>query len=200
MRKITVLAMITLDGVIQAPGGPEEDLSGNFEYGGWTKPFGDETYGKVVKEELDFSDYLLGRKTFDIWADYWPHHGEFWPGINAGNKYIFSNSLSDTDPRVIGWNNTKIIRDIEEVKKIKASAGAPIQVWGSSELVPLLLNHDLVDELRLKIHPLLLGNGKKLFTNGVIPAAFSLQEHTVTSTGVIIASFKREGEVATGSY
>ena len=187
--------MISLDGVMQAPGGPKEDTSESFRYGGWTAPYGDETYGKVVQKELSqTADYLLGRKTFDIWADYWPKHGDFWPGINEGMKYVMSNTMKKSD-----WKNTVFIESLEDIKKLKNSDGADIQVWGSSKLIQLLLKNDLVDELKLKIHPLTLGKGKKLFDNGPIPAAFTLTESLVTSTGVIIANYRRAGEVKTGT-
>ena len=192
--------MITLDGVMQAPGGPEEDTSGVFKYGGWTAPYSDEVYGKVVQKELQqTADYLLGRKTFEIWADYWPEHGDFWPGINEGTKYVFSKSVKKSNPLISGWKNSVVIKKLADIKKLKNSTGSDIQVWGSSELVQLLLKNDLVDELRLKIHPLTLGKGKKLFDNGTIPAAFTLIESTVTTTGVIIASYKRAGKVQTGT-
>ena len=192
--------MITLDGVMQAPGGPEEDTSGVFKYGGWTAPYSDEVYGNVVQKELQqTADYLLGRKTFEIWADYWPEHGDFWPGINEGTKYVFSKSVKKSNPLISGWKNSVVIKKLADIKKLKNSTGSDIQVWGSSELVQLLLKNDLVDELRLKIHPLTLGRGKKLFDNGTIPAAFTLIESTVTTTGVIIASYKRAGKVQTGT-
>ena len=196
--------MITLDGVMQAPGGPEEDTSGVFKYGGWTAPYGDEVYGKVVQKELEPADYLLGRKTFEIWANYWPEHGDFWPGINAGTKYVFSKSMKKSDPLVTGWKNSVVIKNLADIKKLKSrklsgSKGSDIQVWGSSELIQLLLKNDLVDELRLKIHPLTLGKGKKLFDNGTIPAAFTLIESIITPSGVIIANYNRAGKVKTGT-
>lgn len=194
MRKIIVLSMITLDGVIQAPGGPEEDTSGGFKYGGWVAPYGDEVYDEVVQKELQPADYLLGRKTFDIWADYWPQHGEFWPGINEGTKYVLSNTLKKSD-----WKNSVFLSNLEAIKEVKNSAGADLHVWGSSELIHLLLKNDLVDELRLKIHPVLLGQGKKLFDNNILPAAFTLMDSIVTPSGVIIATYKRAGEVKTGN-
>ena len=199
MRKIIVLSMITLDGVMQAPGGPKEDISGDFKYGGWVAPYSDEVYGKVVQKELKPADYLLGRKTFEIWADYWPEHGDFWPGINEGTKYVFSKSMKKTDPIVTGWKNSVVINNLAAIKELKNSKGSDIQVWGSSELVQLLLKNDLVDELRLKIHPLTLGKGKKLFDDDAIPAAFTLTESVVTSSGVIIANYKRAGKVKTGT-
>jgi dihydrofolate reductase len=198
MRKIIVLSMITLDGVMQAPGGPQEDESGGFEYGGWVAPLADEVYDKVVQKELEPADYLLGRKTYEIWADYWPAHAEFWPGINEGMKYVFSKSLKNSNPLVTNWKNSVVVDSVSDIKKLKNSEGADIQVWGSSKLVQLLLANDLVDELRLKIHPLTLGKGKKLFDNMAIPAAFTLVDYIVTPGGVIIAHYMRAGEVETG--
>lgn len=195
MRKIIVLSMITLDGVMQAPGGPKEDASGGFKYGGWTAPYGDKVGGEVVQKELKQpADYLLGRKTFKIWEAYWPKHGDFWPGINKGTKYVLSKTVKKSD-----WKNSVFIKSVADIKKIKKSKGADIQVWGSTELIQLLLKNDLVDELRLKIYPLTLGKGKKLFSNGAIPAAFKLIDSTVTSTGVIIANYKRAGKVKIGT-
>lgn len=186
--------MITLDGVMQAPGGPEEDPSGGFEYGGWVAPYGDDVYNKAVEQELKPAEYLLGRKTYDIWAAYWPQHADNWPGINDGTKYILSNSIESSD-----WKNTVFLKTLADIEKLKYSKGADLQVWGSGELVQLLFEHDLVDELRLKIHPLTLGKGKKLFDNGPIPAAFTLSENTVTPSGVIMATYKRAGKVKTAT-
>jgi len=194
MRKIIVLSMITLDGVMQAPGGPEEDTSGGFKYGGWVAPYSDEVYGKVLEKELKPADYLLGRKTFEIWAPYWPEHADFWPGINDGTKYVMSKTMKKSD-----WKNSVFLKSFADIKKLKKSKGSDIQVWGSGKLIQLLLKNDLVDELRLKIHPLTLGKGKKLFDNGAIPAAFTLIESTVTPSGVIIANYKRAGKVKTGT-
>ncbi|MEO5681177.1 MAG: dihydrofolate reductase family protein [Chitinophagaceae bacterium] len=199
MRKITILSMITLDGVMQAPGGPKEDTEGGFKYGGWVAPYSDEVYDKVVHQELKPADYLLGRKTFQIWADYWPEHGDFWPGINEGVKYVFSKKMKKSDPLVTGWNNSVLIKSLGDIRKLKSSKGADIQVWGSSKLAQLLLKHELADELRLKIHPLILGKGKKLFDNNIVPAAFTLVENVITPGGVIIASYKRAGKVKTGN-
>ena len=193
MRKIIVLSMITLDGVIQGPGGPEEDRSDGFKYGGWVAPYGDEAYDKAVEEELKPADYLLGRKTYDIWAAYWPEHVEIWPGINEGTKYVLSSTMNKSD-----WKNSVFLQSLDDIKELKNSDGPDIQVWGSSEVVHLLLKHDLVDELRLKIHPLTLGKGKKLFDNDAAAAAFTLAEHTITTKGVILANYKRAGEVTTG--
>lgn len=186
--------MMTLDGVIQGGGSPTEDPSGGFKFGGWVAPFSDETYDNAVMQELRPAEYLLGRKTFEIWEVYWPNHAQYWPGINEGTKFTLSKTRKKTD-----WKNTKFIRSVGDIKKVKRSKGPDLQVWGSSELVHLLLKHDLVDELRLKIHPVILGKGKKLFDNGSLPAAFQLTDHAVTSTGVILANYKRAGKVKTGT-
>jgi len=186
--------MMTLDGVMQAPGGPKEDRSEGFKYGGWTAPYGDQTYDAAVQKELKPADYLLGRKTFDIWEKYWPEHADFWPGINDGTKYVLSRTRKKSD-----WKNSVFLKGLAEIKKLKNSKGGDVQVWGSSEVIHLLLKNDLVDELRLKIHPLTLGKGKKLFDNGAVPAAFTLAESTVTTTGVILANYKRAGKVRTGT-
>ncbi len=194
MRKIVVLSMITLDGVLQGPGGPKEDTSGGFKYGGWVAPYGDEVYDKVVQEELKPAEYLLGRKTFKIWEAYWPTHADFWPGINEGMKYVVSRTVKKTI-----WKNTVFLKSLSDIKKLKNSNGPGLQVWGSGQLIQLLLKNDLVDELRLKIHPLVLGKGKKLFEKGTIPAAFALIESLVTPGGVIIAHYRRAGKVRTGT-
>ena len=194
MRKIIVLSMITLDGVMQAPGGPKEDTSGGFKYGGWVAPYDDDVSGKVMQKLMKPSDLLLGRKTFEIWENYWPEHADYWPGINDVTKYVFSNTRERSD-----WKNSVFFNSLEEIKKLKNSPGSDIQVWGSSELVQLLLKNDLVDELWLMIHPLTLGEGKKIFSDGPIPAAFTLAESTVTPRGVIIANYQRAGDVKTGT-
>ena len=187
--------MITLDGVMQAPGGPKEDTSGGFKYGGWSAPYDDEVGGKVVQKELKQpADYLLGRKTFEIWEGYWPEHADFWPGINDGTKYVLSKTREKSD-----WKNSVFIKSAADIKKLKKSKGHNIQVWGSSKLIQLLLKNDLVDELRLKIFPLTLGDGKKLFDSGTIPAAFTLIGSLVTPSGVIIANYRRAGKVRTGT-
>jgi len=186
--------MITLDGVMQAPGGPEEDTSGSFKYGGWTASYSDEVYNNVLKKELKPADYLLGRKTFEIWEGYWPEHADFWPGINEGTKYVLSKTKKKSS-----WKNSVFLKRLADIKKVKNSEGSDIQVWGSSKLIQLLLKNDLVDELWLKIHPLTLGKGKKLFDGGPIPAAFKLTESTLTPSGVIVANYTRAGKVKTGN-
>ena len=186
--------MITLDGVVQAPGGPEEDTSGGFKYGGWTAPYGDEVSGKVMEKLMKPADLLLGRKTFDIFENYWPEHADNWPGINDVTKYVLSTSRNMSD-----WKNSVFVNNLPDIEKLKNSDGLDIQVWGSSKLIQLLFKNDLVDELWLIIHPLTLGEGKKLFDNGTIPAAFTLIESTVTPSGMIIAIYKRAGKVKTGT-
>lgn len=193
MRKIIVFSMISLDGVMQAPGGPQEDTSGGFKYGGWTAPYGDEQLGDILQEELKQADYLLGRKTFDIFESYWPQHADFWPGINNGTKYVMSQSRKESD-----WKNTVFLNNVDDIKKLRQSEGPDIQVWGSRALIQLLLQNDLVDELRLKIYPLTLGEGKKLFETGVQPAAFELSKSHVTSKGIMVAYYQRAGQVVTG--
>jgi len=194
MRRITVLSMITLDGVMQAPGGPQEDTSGGFKYGGWTVSYGDEVFGEIMKEEMKPAAYLLGRKTFDIFASYWPQHADFWPGINDGNKYVLSETLEKSD-----WENTFFLKGLADIEKLKNSEGADIQVWGSGKLIQLLLKHDLVDEFRLKIYPVMLGKGKKWCGDETIPAAFKLTGSNITPSGVIFANYIRAGEVKTGN-
>ena len=155
MRKIIVLSMITLDGVMQAPGGPEEDTSGGFQYGGWSAPYGDEVSGELMGRLMKPSDLLLGRKTFDIWENYWPNHADYWPGINDVKKYVLSSTRNRSD-----WSNSVFLKDLSDIEKLKYSEGTDIKVWGSSKLIQLLLKNDMVDELWLIIHPLTIGNGK----------------------------------------
>jgi dihydrofolate reductase len=197
MRKIIVLSFITLDGVMQAPGAPDEDRSGGFKFGGWLAPYNDEAYNKIMQKHMEPTDILLGRKTFEIFASYWPEHADNWPGINDVTKYVMSKTMKKSNP--IGWKNSILLKTLSDIKKLKNSKGSDIKVWGSSKLTQLLLKNDLVDELWLKIHPLTLGKGKKLFENGPIPAAFTLIESSVTPGGVIIANYKRAGEIRTGT-
>ena len=198
MRKIIIIEFITLDGVMQAPGGPEEDTSGGFKYGGWTVPYFDEFAGKVMSEQMkQLFSLLLGRKTFEIFAGYWPQHEEGWPGVNKAVKYVVSHS-----PQNLTWENSTLITgDVaKEIKKLKANGGPDLQVWGSGNLAQTLFKNDLVDELWLKIFPITLGTGKRLFADGTIPAAWELIESKTTPSGVIVASYKRAGEVKTGSF
>jgi dihydrofolate reductase len=194
MRKIIVLEFITLDGVIQAPGGPGEDESGGFKYGGWSAPFSDEFTGKGMQKQMEATDILLGRKTFEIFAGFWPQHADYWPGINDVTKYVLSNTMKKSD-----WQNSVFLTSVADIEKLKNSEGADIKVWGSGELVQLLLKHDLVDELWLKIYPVILGKGKKPYGDDAVPAAFKLTESTITPSGVIFANYARAGEVKTGT-
>ncbi len=197
MRKVIVLSFLTLDGVMQAPGGPEEDSSGGFEFGGWTAPYfyeADEAAGEMMAKQMKSADLLLGRKTFEIFASYWPKHADFWAGINDVTKYAVSTSLKKSD-----WKNSVFLESVADIKKLKNSEGSDLQVHGSGSLVQTLLKHDLVDELWLKTFPVTLGKGKRLFGEGTIPAAFSMTESLVTPNGVIFANYKRAGEVKTGT-
>lgn len=200
MRKIVVLSFISLDGVMQAPGGPEEDTSGDFKFGGWTVPFADDISGKLMTEQMSMPfDLLLGRKTYDIFAGYWPkQEGEIPAGVfNRATKYVISNESFEP-----AWQNTKVIAKdcVEEIKKLKNSDGPMLQVHGSGNLIQTLLKNDLVDELWLKTFPVTLGRGKRLFGEGVIPASFELVDSTITPKGVIYANYKRAGDVKTGSF
>lgn len=179
---------------MQAPGGPEEDTSGGFKYGGWSAPFADDVTGREMQKQMEATDILVGRKTFEIFAGFWPQHAEHWPGINEVTKYVLSNTMKKSE-----WQNSVFLTGVEDIKKLKNSAGGDIKVWGSSQLVQLLLKHDLVDELLLKIYPVLLGKGKKLYSDDIMPAAFELTKSTVTPGGVIFANYKRSGNVKTGT-
>ena len=196
MRKIIVLEFMTIDGVMQAPGGPEEDSAAKFEFGGWQAPFmGDEAASALTGPALNANvEFLLGGYTFDIWSDYWPKHADIWPYINDNMKYVLSATKTETD-----WKNTKFLRNIEAIKDLKNSDGPDLHVWGSSKLVQLLLANDLVDELRLMTYPLILGQGKKLFADGAMPRTFTLVESHIGKTGVIAACYVRAGEVVTGT-
>jgi dihydrofolate reductase len=193
MRNLTALAFISIDGVIQGPGSPGEDPSDGFKYSGWVAPYDDEEAGKVIEGLLKPADLILGRKTFEIWENYWPHHTEYWPSINEVTKYVMSTSRKESE-----WTNTVFIEDIAEVEAIKASEGLDLHIWGSSQVVKLLLSHGLVDELWLMIHPVILGRGKKLFDSNSVPSAYTLKDSSVTSTGVIMAHYQRSGDVKTG--
>jgi dihydrofolate reductase len=198
MRKIIVLTFVTLDGVMQAPGGPEEDASDNFGYGGWTVPYFDEFLGETMTEQMSRPfDLLLGRKTFEVFASYWPHQEAGDNPINQATKYVASNTLTEHE-----WSKTVFLKGdvVGEVKKLKQVDGPELQVHGSASLIQTLMAHDLVDEFWLKIFPVTLGKGKHLFGDGTIPAAFTLTESKSSPSGVVIASFKRAGEVETGSF
>lgn len=198
MRKVIAVTFVTLDGVIQAPGGPNEDTSGDFKYGGWVVPYSDDFLGKVMGEQMKqpFS-LLLGRRTFEIFASYWPQHEADWPGINDATKYVVSNTLKSHE-----WKNSIFIKSeaVDEIKKIKKQDGSDLQVYGSSQLIQTLLKHDLIDKLWLKIFPITLGTGKRLFGDGTIPAAFKLTDSKISPKGVIVANYERAGKIKTGSF
>lgn len=197
MRKIIVQEFITLDGVMQAPGGPEEDISSDFKFGGWTAPYfhqADKEAGEFMKKWMESTDILLGRKTFDIFSAYWPTHADMWPGINEVTKYCVSTTLEKSD-----WHNCVFLKNVDDIKKLKDSEGGPIKVHGSGNLAQTLFKHNLVDELCLMIFPIVLGKGKRLFGEDSVPVAFNLTDSLVTTNGVIFASYKRAGEVNTGT-
>lgn len=198
MRKVIALEFMTLDGVIQAGGGPEEDTSGGFTYGGWQVPYSDEALGAVMNKQMSMPfDLLLGRKTFEIWEPYWPNHADVWPGAMTATKYVASNTLTSSD-----WQTTVFLNgDIaEKVRQLKQQQGPDLHVYGSANLLQTLFKHDLVDALWLKIYPLTLGTGKRLFTDGTIPAAFKVTESQISPNGIIIANYERAGAVTTGSF
>lgn len=193
MRKIIIVEFITLDGVMQAPGGSKEDTAEGFKYGGWMGPYFDEVGGKEMELQMkETAALLLGRKTYDIFAGYWPDHTETWPQINKVPKYVVSKTLENPT-----WENTEVINNIDALKELKSSTGPDLQVYGSSNLIQSLMKHDLVDEFWLKIFPLTLGTGKRLFEKGTISAAFKLFKSKVTPSGVFIGYYKRAGEVKT---
>jgi dihydrofolate reductase len=198
MRKIVVLSFVTIDGVMQAPGGPEEDVSGGFKYGGWTVPYFDEFAGKVMGEQMGRPfDLLLGRKTYEIFASYWPYHREQDMGINQATKYVASRKPLD-----LTWEGSVQLSGdvVQAIQDLKAQEGPQLQVHGSGNLIQTLLKNDLVDELWLKIFPLTLGPGKRLFAEGTIPASFRLIDSQVSPKGIIVANYQRAGKVETGSF
>lgn len=197
-----MLSFISLDGVMQAPGGPEEDTSGGFKFGGWTVPYFDDFAGQVMNKQMDHPfDLLLGRKTYDIFAAYWPKQNEkeslVAESFNKARKYVASHSSPN-----LSWRNSILLKEdvVQELNKIKAEDGPELQVHGSGNFIQTLLKNDLVDELWLKLFPVTLGAGKRLFGDGVVPVAFELVESSVSPKGVIIASYKKAGEVETGSF
>ena len=195
MRKIIVFEHISLDGVIQGPGGRDEDTSDGFAYGGWQAPYGDDILEAALQKQINMPfDLLLGRKTFDIWAAFWPQHG--WPGFNTATKYVASNTLTSHE-----WQPSVFLSgDIaEKVARLKQEQGPDLHVWGSGNLLQTLMKHDLVDVFYLMIYPLTLGAGKRLFADGTIPARFKVTESIVGSNGVIVVNYERAGAITTGS-
>ena len=201
MRKLVVGTFVSLDGVMQAPGGPDEDRSGGFEHGGWLVPHFDEAMGQTMVERTQQADgLLLGRKTYEIFAAHWPRAGDDDPiaaKLNRVRKYVVSTTLDTVE-----WNNSTLIsRDVAgAVAELKRQPGGEIQVTGSGELIQTLMRHDLVDEYRLLVFPVLLGSGKRLFAEGTMPAALELADTTTSSTGVAIQTYRRAGELQRGSF
>jgi dihydrofolate reductase len=202
MRKLIVLSFITLDGVMQAPGGPEEDPTGGFEHGGWVAGYFDDFLGEVMVRQMSNPfDLLLGRKTYEIFAAHWPYvkteDDPIAAAINNAKKYVASRTLS-----VLDWANSELITgDVAAaVKQLKEQDGPEIQVHGSGALIQTLLKNDLVDELWLKLFPVTLGRGKRLFAEGTIPGGFKLLENRTSPSGVVVAAYERAGEVRTGSF
>lgn len=191
--------MISLDGVMQAPGGPKEDTSGGFKFGGWTWPYADSISTKIFGQEFSGEyDLLLGRKTYDLWRNYWPKQkGTIADPFNKATKYVVSHRGTG-----LTWEKTILIDGdvVAKLKQIKAGNGPMLSVQGSSNMVQTLLKNDLVDELWLRIYPVTLGNGKRLFAEGTIPAAFKLTDTKSNSKGVIFAYYKRAGQLKTGSF
>lgn len=202
MRKLIVLTFMTMDGVMQAPGGPTEDPSGGFAHGGWAVPYFDDFLGRIMGEQMGQPfDLVLGRKTYDIFAAFWPNQVEADnPGaapLNRATKYVASRSHPKLE-----WKNSVLLQGDAgaEVKKLKAQDGPELQVHGSANFIQTVLREDLVDELWLKIFPISVGTGKRLFAEGAMPAAFTLHSSQVSPKGVIVATYKRGGALTTGSF
>lgn len=193
MRKIIVLEFLSLDGVMQAPGGSKEDAAEGFKFGGWTAPFNDDQSGEEMEKQMKRADLLLGRKTFDIFEGYWPTHTQFWPQVNEVTKYVLSKTRKKSD-----WENSVFLKNVDEIKKLKKTKGLDLQIYGSSELVHLLLKNDLVDEIWLKTYPVILGKGKRLFDETSLPKTFKLTKSLITSKGVIFAYYEKGGKIVTG--
>jgi dihydrofolate reductase len=197
MRNIIVLEHISLDGVIQAPGGPDEDTSGGFAHGGWIAPYSDAILGTALRKQMNAPfDLLLGRTTFEIWEPYWPPHADAWPGVNTATKYVASNTRTSSPWQPSVFLNGDIA---EKIANIKQQPGPDLNVWGSANLLQTLIKQDLVDAFWLMIYPITLGTGKRLFADGTIPAAFKVTESTVTPNGVIVVNYERAGAITTGS-
>jgi len=188
MRKVIVSEFVTLDGVMQAPGGPDEDRTGGFDAGGWQMNYFDDVFGKIVLEGLNDTDFLLGRRTYDIFAAYWPKAPDddpVAPMMNGAQKYVVSTTLEEP----LTWERSHLLRDTSGVGELKAQDGKDLRVIGSGELVQSLVQEDLVDEYVLMFHPLLVGNGKRLFRDGNPRTPLRLVDSTATGAGVLIATY-----------
>jgi dihydrofolate reductase len=201
MRKLVVGTFVTLDGVMQAPGGPDEDRDGGFEHGGWSVNYWDEMMGSEMDDSMKRGEaLLLGRKTYEIFVGHWPRVGDEDPAaakLNSMPKYVASRTLDRTD-----WNNSTLLEGdvVQAVGELKAQPGGEIQVTGSSNLIQTLLKHDLVDEFRIWVFPVVLGTGKRLFDGGTVPAGLKLVDTKVSSTGVTIQTYERAGKIEYGSF
>ncbi|WAC11508.1 dihydrofolate reductase family protein [Dyadobacter pollutisoli] len=198
MRRIIINEHISIDGVIQGPGGPDEDTSGGFELGGWSAKYGDEISGKSMMDAMaEDYDLLLGRVTFDIWEPYWPNQsGPIGDKFNKIKKYVATQTRTESN-----WEGTVLLNGdtIEQVKALKASDGPDLHMWGSADFIQSLFENGLVDKMNLWIYPVVLGKGKRLFAGGTMPGGFKLVKHAVASTGLICASYEANGEVLTGN-
>ena len=201
MRELIVQTFLTLDGVMQAPGGPEEDPSDGFEFGGWSVNYWDEQMGQVMDEAVSkpFA-MVLGRRTYDIMAAYWPHASEEEGAkpFNDATKYVVSRSHPNLDE----WANSVLVEGggAEGLAALKEEDGPELQVHGSANLIQTLLQHNLVDEYRLWVFPLVIGPGKRLFGDGTIPSGLELVDSKVSTTGVVMGTYKSAGEVVTGTF
>jgi dihydrofolate reductase len=200
MRKLVVNTFMTLDGVMQAPGGPEEDPTGGFDLGGWSVNYWDDAMGQVMGEVMAAPfDLVLGRKTYEIFAAHWPHATDQ-PGadaLNSATKYVASRTLD-----AVEWSNSVLIEgDVEkEIAELKEQDGPELQVHGSSNLIQTLLRHNLIDEFRVWIFPVVIGHGKRLFSDGTVPAGLRLIDSKSFSTGVVVAVYERAGDIVPGSF
>ena len=201
MRKIITTTFVSLDGVMQAPGGPEEDTSGGFAYGGWQFGWGDDSTNKIIEDFMIMPfEMLLGRRTYDIFAGYWPHHPEIElvaKPFNSTKKYVVSY-----DAKELSWNNSSVVTGdvVAEIKKLKTLDGPDLWVWGSGNLIQTLLKNNLIDRMHVWIHPVTIGTGKKLFAAGTQPATFKLIDYKVGTTGVVVATYEPAGPLKTGSF
>ena len=200
MRRLIASTFVTLDGVMQAPGGPEEDDSGAFRHGGWSVNYWDDRMGEVMGAALSVPfDLVLGRRTYDIFAAYWPDAPDDAGGkpLNDATKYVASRSRPS-----LGWANSVLIEGdaAEGVAELKRGEGPELQVHGSGELIQTLMHHNLIDEYRLWVFPVVLGSGRRLFADGAVPAGLRLVDHVVSTTGVIIGTYEPAGELVTGSF
>jgi len=202
MRKLIITTFLSIDGVMQAPGAPDEDRSGGFAHGGWMVPYADEDLGRLVTAWTEqASAFLLGRGTYDIFAAHWPRVTDpqdmIARALNGLPKYVASTTLKTAE-----WHNTTVIRDnvVEAVRELKRAGTGELQVHGSPGLAQTLIANDLVDEYRLWIHPVVLGSGKRLFGAGAVPAALSLTATKTTSTGVAVHTYERAGALRYGAF